>query len=310
MNGSSPYPDLAPISGFPRFSGTITKDPDRTGTIYRRFDRLSSRNLLLMEAEIAELEALQEKYDEKDRNNNDRLIGESYSKWETYKMLAEEKDHNYNHLYPQVQKRMHLSLMIREKLEKYHDALARHQTLLNLPRAAPTTVRGMNTRFLGHEKTPQLWGASAQRFNDDNDLVALKVMANQDRLSKFVLDYCGWMFEEGQRHDTSVVISERSVDKATTVLSSILSAVVLFGSIVSLYFVQNPHALLGMVGVWTILFAVCVGLLTNAKRDQIFAATAAFAAVLVVFVGESLDNGSGGPGGPEGNTGNCTCILT
>lgn len=117
--------------------------------------------------------------------------------------------------------------------------------------------------------------------------------------------------QEQQRHGTSVVISERSVDKATTVLSSILSAVVLFGSIVSLYFVQNPYALLGMVGAWTILFAVCVGVLTNAKRDQVFAATAAFAAVLVVFVGESLDKGrGGGSGSPEGITGNCTCTPT
>ncbi|KAK8030578.1 hypothetical protein PG990_000312 [Apiospora arundinis] len=159
--------------------------------------------------------------------------------------------------------------------------------------------------------SPQLWGRSKRRFDDVDDLVALKVLANQDRLSKFVLNHCGWLFKEQQRHGTSVVISERSVDKATTVLSSILSAVVLFGSIVSLYFVQNPYALLGMVGAWTILFAVCVGVLTNAKRDQVFAATAAFAAVLVVFVGESLDKGrGGGSGSPEGITGNCTCTPT
>lgn len=61
---------------------------------------------------------------------------------------------------------------------------------------------------------------------------------------------------------------------------------------------QNKHALLGMISGWTVLFAACVGLLTNAKRDQIFAATAAYAAVLVVFV-------SGNLGGAT--TGNCTC---
>jgi hypothetical protein len=32
-----------------------------------------------------------------------------------------------------------------------------------------------------------------------------------------------------------------------------------------------------------VLFATCVGWLTNARRDQIFAATAAYAAVLAVF---------------------------
>jgi hypothetical protein len=37
-----------------------------------------------------------------------------------------------------------------------------------------------------------------------------------------------------------------------------------------------------------VFFAVSVGWLTNAKRDQVFAATAAYAAVLVVFVGRTL----------------------
>jgi hypothetical protein len=37
-----------------------------------------------------------------------------------------------------------------------------------------------------------------------------------------------------------------------------------------------------------VLFATCVGWLTNARRDQIFAATAAYAAVLAVFVSGTL----------------------
>ncbi|KAK8041334.1 hypothetical protein PG994_014341 [Apiospora phragmitis] len=295
------YQRPEPINGFPRFADTITKDTDRTGTIYGRFDRLSSRNLLLMEAEIAELEMLQDKYDEEDRAKHDYVTGESYSKWTTFEKLAAERDRQGNPLHSRVHERMRLSLLIREKLEKYHEALARHQLLLNWPKPAPTTVRGMMSRFLGGQDglgqmqmRPQLWGRSAQRFDDVDDLVALKVLANQDRLSKFVLNHCGWLFEKRERHGTSAVISERSVDRATTILSSILSAVVLFGSILSLYVVQNPCALLGMVGGWTTLFAVCVGVLTNAKRDQIFVSTAAFAAVLVVFVGESLENGRGG----------------
>jgi len=54
-----------------------------------------------------------------------------------------------------------------------------------------------------------------------------------------------------------------------------------------------------------VLFATCVGWLTNARRDQIFAATAAYAAVLVVFVSGTL----GGAGAPNSVTlGNWTCI--
>jgi len=54
---------LKPIDGFPLVADKITSDVDKTTTIYRRFDRLSARNLLLLQAELAELETLQNRYD-------------------------------------------------------------------------------------------------------------------------------------------------------------------------------------------------------------------------------------------------------
>jgi hypothetical protein len=107
----------------------------------------------------------------------------------------------------------------------------------------------------------------------------------------------------------SAYVRESSLATCVAVISSILAAIVLFGSIISLYFVRNPYALLGMLGGWTVLFAICVGWLTNSRRDQIFTATAAYCAVLVVFVSGTLGGAqvspleSGGPGGW-----NCTQI--
>ena len=49
---------------------------------------------------------------------------------------------------------------------------------------------------------------------------------------------------------------------------------------------------------FTTLFAASVGILTNARRAEVFGATAAYAAVLVVFVSST---GGGGVGG------NCVC---
>jgi hypothetical protein len=43
-----------------------------------------------------------------------------------------------------------------------------------------------------------------------------------------------------------------------------------------------------MLSGWTVLFAACVSLLTNARQDQIFGAITAYAAVLVVFVSRNL----------------------
>jgi len=43
-----------------------------------------------------------------------------------------------------------------------------------------------------------------------------------------------------------------------------------------------------------VLFAVSVAVQTNAKRSEVFAATAAYAAVLVVFASSPLSSGGAG----------------
>ncbi|KAI0154291.1 hypothetical protein GGR57DRAFT_466580 [Xylariaceae sp. FL1272] len=303
MNGTSTiHHRREPINGFPRVANKIASDPDKTGTIYRRFDRLASRALLLMEAEIADLEAIQDKYDEEDRLRGDRLSGECRSKWRTFKNQANGTDSSGERVNPSEAKRMELFKIINEKLEKYYDALARHQALLNSEKPAHTTVERMRKWFLGEaeNKQPQLWGRSQKRFEDVSDLVALKVPANQDRLSLFILNYFGGFFQADGHHSDSDIVPEQSVAKVVAILCSMFSAIVLFGSIISLYFVYNmPYALLGLVGAWTILFALCIGVLTNARRDQVFAATAAYAAVLVVFISPSL-----------GVSGECNCTVS
>lgn len=70
----------------------------------------------------------------------------------------------------------------------------------------------------------------------------------------------------------------------------VLAASLLEGAIVSLYMVTNPNIQLGLIAVFTSLFAATLALLTNAKLAEMFAATAAYAAVLVVFISGNLGN--------------------
>ena len=77
---------------------------------------------------------------------------------------------------------------------------------------------------------------------------------------------------------------------AVAVISIVLAAILLIGAITSLYFVTMPAARLGMISAFTVLFALSVGVMTNSKRAEVFAATAAYAAVLVVFVSGNLGN--------------------
>lgn len=63
----------------------------------------------------------------------------------------------------------------------------------------------------------------------------------------------------------------------------------LFGAIYVLHYVKHMDKRLPLVASFTIMFALCIALLTNARRAEIFAATAAYAAVLVVFISGQSD---------------------
>jgi hypothetical protein len=69
--------------------------------------------------------------------------------------------------------------------------------------------------------------------------------------------------------------SEKSISIAVAVISILVVPVLLVGSITGLYLVTNDAAKLGMIAAFTAAFALSVSLMTNARRAEIFAATAA-----------------------------------
>jgi hypothetical protein len=73
--------------------------------------------------------------------------------------------------------------------------------------------------------------------------------------------------------------------------STAFAAVLLIGSILALYFVTDQDARLGLVITFVVLFAIGLSICTGATRDSVFAGTAAYAAVLIVFVSGNLSNG-------------------
>jgi len=110
------------MNGFPRVASKIASDPDKTTTIYRRFDRLSARNLLYLEAELAELEALQDKQDADDLQfrRNDDATDRCHRDWNMFESCANEKDEDVNVLNQLQAEKMALALKIKEKLKEYH----------------------------------------------------------------------------------------------------------------------------------------------------------------------------------------------
>jgi short-subunit dehydrogenase len=68
---------------------------------------------------------------------------------------------------------------------------------------------------------------------------------------------------------------EKSITIAVNVITIIVAAVFLIGSIVGFTFVESRAGKLTMIASFTGAFAASIGLITNARRVEIFAATAA-----------------------------------
>ena len=79
------------------------------------------------------------------------------------------------------------------------------------------------------------------------------------------------------------ITPQRRIEIAGAIISVLLSAILLVGAIVCLLLIsnRNVHLRVGMVVLFTCLFAIVVGLLTNARRAEIFGATAAYVSLLI-----------------------------
>ena len=166
-------------------------------------------------------------------------------------------------------------------------------------------------------KARPLVGSGKTLLNDPDDFVTLAVIEEQDRLSTIFQSMSGKLLpvrccapqasaghsglsyapeltlhqNANQNTDNGVkYYSATVVRRIVTGFSIVLAALLLEGAIVALYLVTSPHVKLGLLALFTALFAASVGLLTNARRSEMFAATAAYAAVLVVFVSGNLSN--------------------
>ena len=77
------------VKGYPSLAAFIASDCDKSTAIYRRFDRLSARNLLYLQSELLELEARQDALDAEDSRG---LIEdkESSRNWQSLQRKAAE----------------------------------------------------------------------------------------------------------------------------------------------------------------------------------------------------------------------------
>jgi len=121
-------------------------------------------------------------------------------------------------------------------------------------------------------------------LNSEQDLLALKAATDTDLVSRILQDH--WP-SRGKRYSpahSTAHFHEKHVSWAVAAISTTIAAALLIGSIAILSKVSDSGRRVGWIAGFTLLFALSITILTNAKRVEIFAATAAYVAVLVVFV--------------------------
>jgi hypothetical protein len=102
------------VNGYASLAAFIASDADKSTAIYRRFDRLSARNLLFLQSELEELQALQDEYDEEDNKGTteDQAVIRNLA---FLKERARGSDKNAE----AAQKRLELQRDIAEKMKSY-----------------------------------------------------------------------------------------------------------------------------------------------------------------------------------------------
>lgn len=134
-----------------------------------------------------------------------------------------------------------------------------------------------NFPLKGQDST--LWKTSAP-----SDLIAIQPRKADDPLGTWFLSkvFLWWHDLIGHRIKRPVddeagyfEYEDKHVLRAANVLGSVVSSGLLVGSIMALYFVNNMLVRLGIVAAFTQVFSLVLILATNARKVEVFAATAA-----------------------------------
>ncbi|KAJ3479225.1 hypothetical protein NLG97_g8370 [Lecanicillium saksenae] len=287
--------NVALRGGFPHLARKMATMPDYETFIFRKFDRLSARNLLHLESKLAYLEWKLDRADEQAAVSQDNETLRSIRVWEAF-------EDNSKYTGRLEQSRMQIAEDIRDALREYQEALLRQRKIASLDAPKKRALRVAQSQsyesiYDGCTGTTKrrsiLDGLAKQRLEENHgDLVEVRPQTEKDPLSRFLQDH--WMFRTATLADDVEHIDEKHVALAAATVSTLVAAILLLGAIVLLRVIDRQNAQLGVIAMFMVLFVISVSLLTNARRAEVFASTAAYAAVLVVFVSSTPASASKG----------------
>ncbi|KAK3385713.1 hypothetical protein B0H63DRAFT_473466 [Podospora didyma] len=279
------------VEGYDRLGRLMGELPDTA--IFRRFGALGAEDLLYRQAELCELERRlrEDQREDKESRHEDRV---RYARdWGRLQSSVDEDAPEGND-----GSQLETILEIREKLKDYQEALLRYRQVHALGPPVSRQVKAVqewmerpdmgNVFLVGLDK--DIW-----KEPNLDDLVALAAPSEDNFTNSLTLNMIhlynrvfGRYIHRAETRDflqNTIKYTDEGTFKVLKTLSTLVASLVPMAAIAVLYSIKTMPDHLGAVAGFTALFSFSLSVITSAATKEIFAATAAFAAVLVVFIG-------------------------
>ncbi|KAI9668540.1 MAG: hypothetical protein M1831_000979 [Alyxoria varia] len=262
-------------------------------SIFRRFGTLQAQNLLFLQAELAHLEDQLEDIRAEQRENEELAEKERLDLTQDWRTLADSYDSSEE--YQTV-------VNIKEKLREYNAALVQYHEICQLhsptkhdlqnlkhwlwrPDGGDNFLRGVEGEAWDSERVPHRDLITTSDAHKERDIFSAFLA---DNCMVWVLRFSEWFQPKRHLDPENAGLTHYDDSKLNriahfigTLIASMLPAM----SIFVLYFVNSMLDRLCIIIAFSALFSFTLAIFTKAKSVEIFAATAAFASVQVVFVG-------------------------
>jgi len=281
--------------GYPRLAAFLSSEVNFTA--FRGFKYLHVRLLLEKQQEITGLEQELDRLDEADDfDDAPTPIGKRRLKNRSFDKRTA-RDHD-----DQARPRGEILDDIHKKLLEYDELLLKARDTFGLQQPSNRDYRSIRTWLCN--KTP-LVSSEIAFIEEREDIVTLRSGREWSAFDGFIentlrrLDFFGWNKKlfctpELRAKTTDKHVSYYSASRVESFVGAIITIFVMSLMVIPVWIMCHLTATgdgvvteYKAVGVWlvfTLLFATILSLLTKARRHELFAASAAYAAVLVVFI--------------------------
>ncbi|KAI0882000.1 uncharacterized protein GGS22DRAFT_196164 [Annulohypoxylon maeteangense] len=280
-------------TGYRGFTNFVASDPDFF--VVRRFDTLNARVLLTLQDHLSALEERLSKLDEKyyaksaeDVNNGSIRDDQSDRAALTMEICDKLKDYS-KYIFASSIK---LPRVVSPVIDEIDEILLAHSELRSRGPASAHIISNVNNWF--HNNDGAIMEEERRFITHKEDLINV---TNSDKasmrrfLETHIVFRFHWLWKKDLPSDIREVdrkvrryADDNRIDFITTIALSIIGMLMLIAPIWILAAIKAPYTKLGVITAFIVIFLVTVSYATVAKPSETLAATAAYSAVLMVFL--------------------------